>query len=184
MISCHKKFMMNERQQHNMSQHLHEFEAICNNENNSERLSEILLQFPFVICHRFFNGNLAIHKAIQNNCSIDIINRLIDAWPASLNERNDDDMLPLHVACLHIRSHDVLRIILRPFPDNASVVYNTTQLPLHDALRRTPPLPFEFIELLVQHSMDTIHARGRYGRNVLHFTLQKKINLKESFIMW
>jgi len=91
-----------------------------------------------------------------------------------LNERNDNDMLPLHVACLHIRSHDVLCIILRPFPNNASVVYDTTQLPLHDALLRTPPLPFEFIELLVRHSMNSIHERGRYGRNVLHCTLQNK----------
>ncbi len=179
MISCHKKFMMTERQQHDMSQHLHDFEAICNNKNNNEEwLSEILLQFPFVICHRFFNGNLAIHKAIENNCSYDIISRLIDAWPASLNERNDNNMLPLHVACLHVRSHDVLCIILRPFPNNASVVYDTTQLPLHDALTRTPPLCFEFIITLLQHSMDNIHERGRYQRNVLHCTLQNQNQLK------
>jgi len=132
------------------------------------------LQFPFVIHHRFYNGNFAIHKAIKNNCSYDIISRLIDAWPASLNESNDNDMLPLHVACLHLRSHDILHIILHPFPNNASAVYDTMQLPLHDALIRTPPLHFEFIEMLVQHSMDTIYERGRYGCNVLHCTLQNK----------
>jgi len=170
---------MAERQQHKMSQHFHDFEAICNNvNNNSERLNELLLQFPFLIRHHFFNGNLAIHKAIENNCSNDIISRLIDAWPALLNERNDSDMLPLHVACLHVRSHDILCIILRPFPNNASVVYDTTQLPLHDALTRTPPLRLEFIDMLVRHSMDTIHDRGRYERNVLHCTLQNKNQLE------
>ena len=75
--------MMAERQQHDMSQHLHDYEAICNNNtnNNSEQLSELLLQFPFLICHRFLNGNLAIHKAIEKNCLYNIISRLIDAWP-------------------------------------------------------------------------------------------------------
>jgi len=48
------------------------------------------------------------------------------------------------------------------------------QLPLHDVLRRTPPLCFEFIEMLVKNSIDTIYERGRYGCNVLHCALQNK----------
>ena len=94
-----KKFMMNERQQHNMSQHLKDFEAICNKQNNnSERLSEILLQFPFIICHHF---SMEILLSIKQSKTIVWLISLIDSSMHGLHRWTKEMM----TICYHCTWH-------------------------------------------------------------------------------
>jgi len=127
-----------------------------------------LRHYPIVVEHRFYGGNLPIHKAIEYKCQTSIIQQLLHAWPESVNKRNDSGMLPLHVACEFHHKFNVIEVILAINRNNAKVTYNATQC------GRYPPLHLDVIWLLISRSLDTISARTSFGQNVLHIALNVK----------
>jgi len=99
---------------------------------------------------------------------------LLNAWPESINERNDSGMLPLHMACKYHDNYNVINIIFETSRNNTEVTYNETQLPFHDAVGRDPPLHLDIVWLLMLRSPKTVSERTIFGRNILHIALNIK----------
>jgi len=83
-------------------------------------------------------------------------------------------MLPLHMACKHHNKYNVIDMILDQNRNNTKETYNATQLPLHDAVGRYPPLHLDVVWLLISKSLGTVNARATCGQNVLHIALNIK----------
>ncbi len=69
---------------------------------NRRRLFLLLREHPMIARHQFHGGNLPLHLAIHSKCTFQIIARLIETWPESLQVQNDDGKLPLHIAIVHL----------------------------------------------------------------------------------
>ena len=128
---------------------------------NTHRLIESLRDDPLLVQHQFFGNNLPIHKAIEYKCEKETIQRSLNAWPESINERNDNGMLPLHMACKNHDNYNVINIIFKANRNNAEETYNETQLPLHDTAGRDPPIHLDIVWLLMSRS-PKIFLREQY----------------------
>jgi len=118
-----------------------------------------------VSTHWFHGGNLPLHLAIENKSQFQIIARLIETWPESLQERNDNGKLPLHIAIKHLSSFRSLWMIILTYPEGLSMTYNQTKLSLHDAVARHPPLDVRIIKIMVQRNQDSINEVTNSGKN-------------------
>jgi len=132
----------------------------------------LLCEYPGIARHCFYGGNLPIHKAIENRCQFQIIEKLIQTWPESLQQRNNNRKLPLRIACMCQSSYKSMQIIILTYPDGLSVRYIDTQLPLHDAVARYPPLHSRIIQMMVERNEEGVHETTYYGQNVLHISLK------------
>jgi len=132
--------------------------------------------------HHFSGGNLIIHKAIQNLCCFQIIEKLIQTWPESLQERNNYGKLPLHLECIHLSYYNSMRTIVLTYPQGLTIRYNNTQLPLHNAVaRELSSLVSRIIRMVVSRNAESVNETTYYGWNVLHIALKVK-NVPECMI--
>jgi len=121
---------------------------------NKKWLFLLLREYPMIARHWFHGGNLPLHLATKNKCWFQIIARLIETWPESLQVQNNDGKLPLHIAILHLSSFRSLQIIIVTYPKGLS--YNLTKLPLHDAVARHWPLDVRIIQRMIRRNQDSV----------------------------
>ena len=60
-----------------------------------------------------FDGNTALHSAIEAADSVAIVEALVDADSAVINIQNDAGFSPIHVACLHGRKKTLRHLLVR-----------------------------------------------------------------------
>jgi len=104
-----------------------------------------------------------------------VTSRLLKNW--FRHGLNNNGILPLHLACMHLSSYNSMRIISLIYPEGLTVRYNDTQLPLHDAVARDPPLNSTFIQMLVSKNAESVNETTLYGQNMLHIALNLKMYL-------
>jgi len=123
----------------------------------------LLCEYPMIARHWFHGGNLPLHKAIENKCQFQIIEKLIETWPESLQVKNNDGKLPLHIASMHLSSYKSLMIFILTYPEGLSMRYNETQLLLHDAIARHLPLDLRIIHMMVKRNKESVNETTYYG---------------------
>jgi len=143
----------------------------------------LLREYPGIARHCFYGGNLPIHKAIENRCQFQIIEKLIQTWPESLQVRNNNGKLPLKIACMCQSSFESMRIIILTYPEGLSMRYNKTQMQLHDAVARHLPLDLRISQMMVKRNEESVNETMYYGQNVLHISLKVK-NVPECMISY
>ncbi|XRB04323.1 hypothetical protein NFJ02_20g42740 [Pycnococcus provasolii] len=82
------------------------------------------------------HGNLPLHYALGGNASVDVIGKLLAAYPGGAQVKNTDGDLPLHFAA-YKASIDVIDKLLEAYPKGAQVKNNDGNLSLHYALDRS-----------------------------------------------
>jgi len=101
---------------------------ICEQQlTNRKCLFMLLWEHPMIARHQLHGGNLPLHLAIENKCQFQIIARLIETWPESLQVRNDNGKLLLHIAIIHLSSFKSLWMIILTYPEGLSMTYNQRQ---------------------------------------------------------
>ena len=79
------------------------------------------------------HGNLPLHYALGGNASVDVIGKLLAAYPGGAQVKNTDGDLPLHWA-VYKGSGDVIDMLLAAYSEGAQVKNKNGNLPLHHAL--------------------------------------------------
>ena len=97
------------------------------------------------------DGDTALHMAIDQECSIELLEHLIKAFPEGVMEQNDIGYLPLHTACLSkdssTRTTDLIKLLLRANLDGVRIVCSSGHLPVHIAAENSTP---EVLDLIVE----------------------------------
>jgi len=99
------------------------------------------------------DGWNALHHACDRRCPhVDVIDSLLSAYPEALVQTNDKGWTPLHRACRNKTPRDVVRLLLRKYPElgkrAASMRCNDGRSSLHYALLYDAPEGV--MELLLQ----------------------------------
>lgn len=67
-------------------------------------------------------GYLPVHYACATGASVEVVETLLDAYPASIRTRDTNDlMIPLHFACKWGASSDVIDLLVRTHPEGKQV---------------------------------------------------------------
>jgi len=69
------------------------------------------------------------------------------------------------------------------YPEGLTIRYNNTQLQLHGAVARDPPLNSRIIQVLVTRNKENVNETTYYGQNGLHIALKVK-NVPECMIYY
>jgi ankyrin repeat protein len=72
--------------------------------------------------------------ALCGNASYDQIETLIEEEPQSISQPDPDGLLPLHVACKHSASLEIIMLLTSRFEMALKLVSEDDQLPLHLAI--------------------------------------------------
>jgi hypothetical protein len=98
---------------------LHE---VCRNNPPVQVVITLIANHSDAVKAKGGKGYLPLHYACATGASIDVIERLVDAFPASIRTRDTNDlMIPLHFACKWGASTDVIDYLLTMYPDGKQV---------------------------------------------------------------
>ena len=76
-------------------------------------------------------AGLPLHVAAQNGCSVEVFEKLIEAYPGAVSEKNDDGDLAIHIAAANEASEEVMLAIIEADPDVCKQADMGGELPLH-----------------------------------------------------
>ncbi len=130
---------------------------------------------PWGVRNKHGRGWLPLHFACAKGASLEIIQYLVEQYPASIKVKNDPLMeglsagyLPLHVSC-EVNSFEVARFLVETYPKALRVKTDHDDLPLHLACRNfRGGASFPLIRYLVEQYPDSVKAKGRAGQLPLH----------------
>jgi ankyrin repeat protein len=80
------------------------------------------------------SGRWPLHHAIAAQCSVDLLNFLIDSYPSSLHRRDFDGYLPLHCAVNAHASLETITQLVLAYPHAAGIRDDSGNLPLISAI--------------------------------------------------
>ena len=114
------------------------------------------------------NGQLPLHRALQNNVTLGSIKLLVKGNSDALQSPDSSGALPLHVAC----EHSLAAIKLLAEGNRAAVLSrdNSGRLPLHVACQHHNST--DDIEYLVELDQSTLDAIDQEGNTALHLACQ------------
>jgi ankyrin repeat protein len=98
--------------------------------------------------------------------SIDKIRSVVKARPETLKATNTQGSLPLHVACGHQASLEVVQYLAEQWPEGLTTKNVTGDIPLHFACSLEAPLAV--VEYLVEKSPDSVEGANVNGCLPLH----------------
>ena len=81
------------------------------------------------------NGQLPLHRALQNNARLGSIKLLVKGNPYALQSPDNNGVLPLHIACQHHDSADVVRYLIALDTTTLGTVDREGNTALHYACR-------------------------------------------------
>jgi ankyrin repeat protein len=105
-------------------------------------------------------GMFPLHIAAANNASqtIEILQILLEEWPAAITETDRNGRLPIHAACTNPRiSVAVLEFIGKAYPQGYKTFDKYGNLPLHLAIARK--LPNEVLDYLMEVCPGAVRTR-------------------------
>ena len=116
-----------------------DFQQACRNVMNDRRRAE----------QKSVEGFLPLHLALYERAPLQLLELLIDAYPAALKEYCPKNMLPLHIAA---RDHTILMVIMetivRCYPPAVRVPDIIGDLPVQTSIRQR--LPKEMTHLFLR----------------------------------
>eukprot|EP00586_Coscinodiscus_wailesii_P001076 CAMPEP_0172481514 /NCGR_PEP_ID=MMETSP1066-20121228/7441_1 /TAXON_ID=671091 /ORGANISM="Coscinodiscus wailesii, Strain CCMP2513" /LENGTH=251 /DNA_ID=CAMNT_0013243877 /DNA_START=19 /DNA_END=774 /DNA_ORIENTATION=+ len=124
------------------------------------------------VAYGFYDGEgnsrlLPLHFACSLHPPVKTLESIIRAYPEGVNARESAyDRLPLHIACLHNSSSDVIQLLLRHGVTAAGIVDADGRLPLHYALSNAAP--FEVIKALVTAYPQGVRVADSLGWLPIH----------------
>jgi len=135
--------------------------ALLNNKKLSLETIQLLVQAcPVAVREYDHKGRLPLHLALfekgGGDCTDDVIQCLVYAWPESCQVLTKDDELALHLACGGHRSSAVILFILDCYPPAVRWKDKKSLLPLHTAGMRETALESMVIERLVRAYPESI----------------------------
>ena len=83
-----------------------------------------------------------------------VVNFLVQQYPDSLKEKDNQEKLPLHYACENNAPPQVLEFMVQQYPDSVMEKDKDDLLPLHYACDKDAPL--QVLEFLVQQYPDAL----------------------------
>ncbi|KAL3923372.1 MAG: hypothetical protein SGILL_001693 [Bacillariaceae sp.] len=94
----------------------------CRNNPPVNIVSVLIAQSSEAVRAKGGKGYLPLHYACATGASLDVIQRLVDAFPASIRTRDTNDlMIPLHFACKWGATSDVIDYLVRTHPEGKQV---------------------------------------------------------------
>ena len=123
------------------------------------------------------NGMLPLHYACKRNAPLEVLEFLIQQYPASVKEKDNQGKLPLHYACKNNAPIQVLEFLVQQYPDSfKEKSYYCKRLPLHFACMNNAPL--EVLEFLVQRYPDSVMEKEYWGKLPLHLAWENNAPLQ------
>ena len=108
------------------------------------------------------NGQLPLHRALQNNVRLGSIKLLVRGNPHALQSPDNNGALPLHIACQHHDSTDVVRYLIGLDTIALSTVDGDGNTALHYACRGTK---YDTIAtLLGDHDAVSVSRQNAHGK--------------------
>jgi hypothetical protein len=94
----------------------------CRNNPPVNIVSVLIAQSSEAVKAKGGKGYLPLHYACATGASLDVVQRLVDAFPASIRTRDTNDlMIPLHFACKWGAPADVIDFLVRTHPEGKQV---------------------------------------------------------------
>ncbi|KAL3925574.1 MAG: hypothetical protein SGILL_000325 [Bacillariaceae sp.] len=121
---------------------LHE---VCRNTPPANLVSVLIAQSSEAVKAKGGKGYLPLHYACATGASLEVVERLVNAFPASIRTRDTNDlMIPLHFACKWGATTDVIDYLVRTHPEGKQV---------RDIYAKTPS---DYASDLGQEERDTV----------------------------
>lgn len=93
------------------------------------------------------NGQLPLHAALRQNCTLGSIKLLVDGNPHAVRRPDSNGSIPLHIASRHHHSTDIVKYLVDLDITNIGAVNNQGDTALHCACRGAK---YDTIALLLQ----------------------------------
>eukprot|EP01048_Picozoa_sp_COSAG05_P020721 COSAG05_NODE_3600_length_1966_cov_29.942153_4_plen_198_part_00 len=120
--------------------------------------------------NRHVDGSLSLHLALANNADVELVRRILEAFPEAATEKDQNGDLPMHVALRYDAPSEVYRWLLGVHPGAASEKTRNGSLPLHLAVRGN--VAPEVFTLLLSHFPTAIGVRTGTHDMPLHLALR------------
>ena len=159
------------------------------NKQKWPELVELVGTFPegAAVADKLQQGMLPIHRALLKGASTQLIEKLVEAYPAGLLCAEDNCMLPLHYACAYghctekgyMKLHNpliadshghVLKLLLKTQPMAAKEIDQEGRTPLHVAAS-SKACALAVVDLLEAHEAASAR-RTKLGKLPIHFALE------------
>jgi ankyrin repeat protein len=112
-------------------------------------------------------GRLAIHAACRGGKSVAVLERMIQVWPACLEQPNSAGMLPLHECCSANPRLDFMQLLASKYPQALRTTDEKGFLPLHWSCRNRFTPPDVYLWLLKEYP-ESIRAKTVSGELPVH----------------
>lgn len=100
---------------------------------------------------------------------------VVHACPEAVRVRDQEGFLPLHWACYHGASVDILKLLLGSWPESVREAISQNRLPLHLACRQNASLGS--IQFLVEKYPQALEANTNQGMLPLHYACRDAATL-------
>ena len=157
--NTHPEAIEDSRIARNIYRYHQQVQAIINNELVYARQAKDLR----MMTTRDDNGQLPLHRALQNKATLGSIKLLVKGNHGALQSPDSSGALPAHIACQHHNSTDVIQYLLGLDPSTLEAVDRDGNTALHLACRCAK---YETIELLLE-SYDAVSvSRKNTNKNL------------------
>jgi len=121
-----------------------------------------------ILCHDMHNATAPFHCLLTANPLLDIVEKFIKYEPEVLKmEVQDLSWLPIHIACMHGASFEVIQALANGYPESVKATsYFDKDLPLHSAC--VHGASFEVIKALVNGYPESVKDTKTNGWLPLH----------------
>lgn len=119
-------------------------------------------------------GLFPIHVACLKRCSIDIIRKLITAYPGALTIKAARGVsTPLHIICSDGEAFELIRLLIESGPGALSMIDKSGLTPLHYALSHLTFIDASCIRLITRLNPQAFEIpEQKHGNLPLHFACQ------------
>jgi len=115
--------------------------------------------------YRDGNNNTPLHFILAARPPIDLVDKLLQLAPSTVQDKNNYQLTPLHVACHYYASLDVIQKLLDVYPKAAAVAEMKGSLPIHIACTRN--CSFNVIKVLLQAYPEAVQIQDHCGKKLV-----------------
>ncbi len=137
---------------------------------NLEAVKLIIAYRPDSVSKTDEDGSLPLMHACANNLSLDVIEYLIELYPAAIKATDSFGCAAIHYAAFYGCANTV-KYLISVEPKCAQMVEGNGALPIHDAVQNQRSFGAgctEMVEFLLQVYPDSVRKRDDYGAFPLH----------------
>ena len=144
------------------------FHMACFYGKSVENLKFLHSKLPIGLVATNENGDLPMHW-INENTSEELVKYLLVQFPKSAEVKNNEDALPIHVACNKGLSLNIIRLLHRANPKGILQPDTDGILPIHDACEGIDNL--DVIKYLYEVCPESFKKADKKGNCALHYAV-------------